>query len=206
MAQAMWRPVLTPDEADDLFMLTLEDDTEEAPWMVMGDPQFRSASGFAHSLREYAKETGLGWYVAAMLPILYRWRTLPRKNQVAPDVFVAFVDAHDRQSFDAETKPGGFPPFVLEVVSPSSRKRDKGDKRIAYGLLKVREYALFWPQGPGRGTLTGYRRSASGRFVVWKPDRDGRLWSEVLGLYLLARGQEVRAQLPDGRLLPSPAE
>ena len=32
------------------FLSSLEDDTEEAPWMVMGDAQFWSASRFAHSL------------------------------------------------------------------------------------------------------------------------------------------------------------
>jgi len=60
-----WRTPLTQEEEDELFMLTMEDDTEDAPWMVMGDLQFWSASGFAHSLRIYGHEQGLGWYVAS---------------------------------------------------------------------------------------------------------------------------------------------
>jgi hypothetical protein len=131
---------------------------------------------------------------------------LPRKKQLAPDTFVAFVADHPRESFDSDAEVGGFPPFVLEVVSPSSRQRDKREKREAYGLLKVREYALFWPKAMAPSTLTGYRRSASGRFVAWKPDREGRLWSEVLGLFLVVRGAAVRAQTADGRLLPTPEE
>src|SRR5205085_333161 len=83
--------------------------TEEAPWMVMGDLQFWSASSFAHSLRSYARERGLGWYVASMLPILYTWPPSRRKHQLAPDVFVALVPEHSRSSFDVAVE-GGFPP------------------------------------------------------------------------------------------------
>src|SRR5437660_6931823 len=112
MVQTPWRqPPLTQEEANDLFMLMLEDDTEEAPWMVMGDLQFWSASSFAHSLRSYARERGLGWYVASMLPILYTWPPSRRKHQLAPDVFVALVPEHSRSSFDVAVE-GGFPPFV----------------------------------------------------------------------------------------------
>lgn len=75
MDQTRWPPALTEEESRDLFMIMLEDDTEQAPWMVMGDLQFWSASGFAHSLRNYARELGLPWYVASMMPIRYRWHT-----------------------------------------------------------------------------------------------------------------------------------
>ena len=45
MVFAPWRrPPLTPEQEDDLFMISLEDDTEDALWMTMGDLQFWSAS------------------------------------------------------------------------------------------------------------------------------------------------------------------
>ncbi len=70
MIQTPWRqPPLTREQEHRLFLLLLEDDTEDASWMVMGDLQFWSASDFAQSLRAYAHEQGLAWYVAAMLPI-----------------------------------------------------------------------------------------------------------------------------------------
>lgn len=51
MAQTTWqRPPLTAEEEDELFMLMLANDEEEAPWMAMGDLQFWSASSLAHSL------------------------------------------------------------------------------------------------------------------------------------------------------------
>ena len=185
------------------FMVRLEDDTEDAPWMTMGDLQFWSASGFAHSLRIYAHQQGLPWYVASMMPIRYRWGT--RIHQLAPDNFVAFVPEHSRSSFEIE-REGGFPPFVLEVVSPSSVTRDREQKRIAYERLKAKEYALFTPSLDEPASLSGYRRNAAGRFDPWEPDAAGRLWSEVLGLYLIVRDNLVQAQTRDGRILRTPEE
>ncbi|MCC6627046.1 MAG: Uma2 family endonuclease [Chloroflexi bacterium] len=204
-AQPTARPKLTRERAIDLFMVMLEDDTEEAPWMVMGDLQFWSASSFAHSLRIYARERGRPWYVASMMPILYRWPTASRKKVLAPDVFVAFVEDHSRESFDT-TKGNDFPPFVLEVVSPASRTRDRQDKRQAYDVLGVREYALFTPQRNGPALLGGYRRDARGRFVSWPTDADGRLWSDVLELFLVVRGALLQAQTADGEWLLTPEQ
>ncbi|HEX5504992.1 MAG TPA: Uma2 family endonuclease [Thermomicrobiales bacterium] len=205
MVGAPWRqPPLTRQQEIDLFMVMLEDDTEDAPWMVMGDLQFWSASGFAHSLRVYARERGLGWYVASMLPIEYTWPPSSRRRVLAPDVFVAFAAQHSRPSFDAEAE--GFPPFVLEVVSPSSTTRDQQEKRLAYEMLGVREYALFTPREGTPSALQGYRRGADGQFAPWAADEQGRLWSEVLGLYLVTRGALLQAQTSEGRLLPTPEE
>jgi Uma2 family endonuclease len=206
MLKLPWRDTpLTKEQADDLFMLTFEDDTEDAPWMTMGDLQFWSASGFAHSLRNYARERNLGWYVASMLPINYSWPEDERTKTVSPDTFVAFVPDHSRTSFNVEEE-GSFPPFVLEVVSPSSVARDQRAKRRAYDLMGVREYALFTPRLGTPSTLEGYRRDAAGAFVPWQADTEGRLWSQVLGLFLVTRGPLLQAQTPDGRLLLTPEE
>jgi len=206
MAQTEWRqPSLTKEQAAFLFMMALEDDTEDAPWMTMGDLQFWSASGFVHSLRDYARAQGLGWYVASMLPIFFPWPKSTRKHQLSPDTFVAFVPDHPRSSFDAVAE-GGFPPFVLEVVSPSSTERDEGDKREAYELLKVREYALFTPREGRESRLEGSRLGPDGLFVPWFPDATGRLWSETLGLFLVTNGALVQAQTPDGQLLLTPEQ
>lgn len=206
MVQTPWRqPPLTREQANDLFMLLLEDDTEDAPWMVMGDLQFWSASGFAHSLRGYARERGLGWYVASMLPIAYDWPRATRKKILAPDVFVAFAPERARTTFDVAVE-GGSPPFVLEVVSPSSATRDRQDKLLAYELLGAREYALFTPREGAGSTLEGYRRGAAGEFEPWLPDAQGRLWSAVLGLHLVTRGALLQAQTAEGRLLLTPEQ
>ncbi len=206
MIQTPWRqPPLTREQENRLFMLLLADDTEDAPWMVMGDLQFWSASGFAQSLRAYAHEQGLAWYVAAMLPINFRWPGVPTTRTLAPDTFVSFVPERARTSYDLEAERV-FPPFVLEVVSPSSKRRDHEEKLEAYDLLDVREYALFTPRAGDASTLDGYRRGAGGALEPWTPDARGRLWSDVLGLYLVVRGAFVQAETPDGRLLLTPEQ
>ena len=194
---------LTEKQVRDHFMLMLEDDTEDKPWMVMGDLQFWSASSFAHSLRNYARARGIPWYVASMHPIWYSWPGVSAKKQLAPDVYVAFVPDHPRTSYDVDVE-GSFPPFILEVLSPSSVARDQVDKREAYDALGVQEYALFTPKSDGHSELTGFRRAADGNFVVWERDAEGRLWSDVLGLFLVVQGAGIQAVTQEGEPLLTP--
>lgn len=118
---------------------------------------------------------------------------------------MAFVEERARTTFDV-TAEGGSPPFVLEVVSPSSVARDQQEKRHAYALLGAREYVLFTPREGTHSTLEGYRRDAAAQFQPWVPDEQGRLWSEVLGLFLIVRGPLLQAQTVDGRLLLTPEQ
>ncbi len=190
----------------EFFLLTVPDDTEEQPWMVMGDPQFWSAMEFAATLESYRRRHNLPWYVAGMLPILYR-RPTGRKGQVAPDVLVARgIDQHARHSYDLDAE-GVFPGFVLELLSPSSIDHDLTDKLRLYDVLGAQEYAIFAPE-PGllSPPLQGYKRDASGDFVSWSPDDAGRLLSAELELYLAAEGGILRAYQADGQPLPTRQE
>lgn len=196
------RGPLTEEESKRLFFLLLDDDTEDAPWMVMGSLQYAAAAEFYQSLRAYAQRNHLPWFVAGMLPIVYLVPGVPGKHQLAPDVFVAIAPDRPRSSFDLEIE-GDLPPFVLEVVSPSSETRDREQKRLAYELLGVREYALFTPAADRPSRLEGYRRSEAGAFEPWTKDDQRRLWSNMLGLYLVPRGATLRAATPSGELLPT---
>jgi hypothetical protein len=72
MIRLPWRSEpLIEEQVRQHFMLTLDDDTEEKPWRVLGDLQFWPASSFAHNLRIYSRQHHLDWYVASVLPILY---------------------------------------------------------------------------------------------------------------------------------------
>ncbi len=42
--------------------------------------------------------------------------------------------------------------------------------------------------------------------MPWLPDASGRLWSEVLQLWLVVRGPYLRAETPDGVLLLTPEQ
>lgn len=193
----------TPVTADDPILLTIEDDDEEAPWMAMGDLQSWAASNLYIALRVYARRRKLFWYVASMVPILYPRPGSPYKGKFSPDVYVAFVEDRPRQSFGIEEEIG-FPPFVLEVMSPDSTTRDVHGKVRAYGVLGAQEYALFAPtEDLGQPPLQGFRRDAeSGRFAPWRQPEPGRLYSDVLDLWLEADGPLLRARTPDGAILP----
>jgi hypothetical protein len=124
---------------------------------------------------------------------------------LAPDCFVAFVPDRTRESYDLQAE-GVFPAFVLEVVSPSSAKRDEIEKLRAYGVLGAREYALFTPHLGGASTLMGYRRDAAGQLAPWTAHPKGGLWSDVLGLRLIADGNLLLAETAGGQRLRSPQE
>jgi hypothetical protein len=184
-------------------LIPIDDDTEEAPWMVMGTPQFNATTAFYASLEAELRRRPHPLFVAGMLPILYYPIPGGDREQLAPDILVAPVPIHDRSSYQVDRE--GVPPsFVLEVVSPQSANRDLEVKPPRYERMGVREYALFAP-ATAEGTillrpqLQGYRLDpARGEFVRWEADRGGRLYSEVLDLWLAVREGELRLQRPDG--------
>jgi hypothetical protein len=140
-----------------------------------------------------------------MLPIRFIKLPSRRKQVLAPNIFVAMIPEHPRNSFDVDVE-GGFPPFVLEVVSPSSTIRDFDDKFEAYEKLGAQEYAWFTPRVDAPSLLQGFRRNAAGWFEEWSLDVEGRLWSDVLGLRLIVRGMTLQAQTAEGRILRTPEE
>lgn len=206
MVEIPWRrPPLTREQADDLSMLLLDDDGDYRPALPIGDALFWGAGALAHSLRAHARRHRLGWYVAGGLPMLYDERAAQRRLRLIPAVLVAFVAGRPRAAFDVAAEGGHFPDFVLDILSPEEAD-DGGLQRRVYELMGAREYAVLVPRESGDATLTGHRQDASGTFAPWLADRQGRLWSEVLGLYLLAQGTLLRAQTPTGDWLPTPEE
>ena len=140
-------------------------------------------------------------YIASDL-LLYYVEGDPNTS-VAPDLMVVFgVEVRRRPSYKLweEGKP---PEFVLEVSSPSSRKRDRREKLDLYADLGVREYFVFDPGGvedadeDGDGELAGYRlwgRAYVECGVSRQPSR--QLESEALGLLLRPEGRLVRFRDP----------
>jgi Uma2 family endonuclease len=57
----------------------------------------------------------------------------------------------------------GTPALVIEILSPSTRKRDREIKRLLYERTGVREY---WLVDPDVASVTVHRRAADGTFPV----------------------------------------
>lgn len=170
--------------------------------MVAKDFHRLALDAIEYPLRHYRTD----WYVSSDLPIVYP-RPNNRLGQVAPDIMVAFVHNHERDAFDIRLE-GGFPPFVLEVVSTESRSRDTGkNKKVRiYNMLGAREYAIFDPRAKRRPSLAGYRRAPDGGWEEWPLDASGALSSAVLGLTLVQDGMLLRLQDASGRRLPTADE
>lgn len=97
----------------------------------------------------------------------------------APDVF--FV-SQKRLSKLQRLYYDGPADLVIEIISPESRSRDRGDKFYEYEQGGVKEYWLVDPQ---RQQAEFYQRSRKGIYQAVQPDAQGRYHSAVLkGLWL----------------------
>ena len=118
--------------------------------------------------------------------------TTEMKGLRYPDLLIAFnVDpaAYRESNAYVISEQGKPPDFVLEIVSPSSRRRDRVTKRRVYAGLGIPEYWRFdETDGPRRVKLAGDRLSAEGQYRTIAIERlaDGTLqgYSAVLNLYL----------------------
>lgn len=130
-----------------------------------------------------------------------------------PDFFVVWdVDgSKPRKSWVAWEEGGRYPDLVVELVSPSTAKKDKEENLRFYAeVLRVAEY--FW-YDPDTRELRGYRL-AEGHYEPIVPNERGWLWSRELGAYFglwegvyrRRRYWWVRLYREDGSLVPTPAE
>jgi Uma2 family endonuclease len=190
------------------LLLTTPDDTEEAPWMVVPEFQWRVVALLMSILRLYVRRRGLRWHLAAELKITMPRRIIPRSLDLAPDLMVVAADDAPRTSWDVRVE-GRVPPFVLEVVTKDSWERDTVEKPLLYDAMGVQEYVIFAPQRKDGGPLLfGYYHDAEGRFVPWDTDEQGALHSAVLGgltLYV-EEGEWLRLRDAQGQRLPSAEE
>ncbi|MCY3621348.1 MAG: Uma2 family endonuclease [Gammaproteobacteria bacterium] len=71
----------------------------------------------------------------------------PTLASVSPDIFVVYgvADRPDRNSYVLWNEPDADIRFVLEIASPSTRRRDHTVKREVYASLGVAEYFLYDP-------------------------------------------------------------
>ena len=123
----------------------------------------------------------------------YHSRKNPTNPPLAPDVYVAFGVA-DRPRLSYVVWEEGKPPdFVLEVVSPSSRRRDEKEKPLAYAKYGVPEFFLYDPAAKPAPALFGFalRGGRGGKYRPLLADDFPQgavgIHSEVLGLCLCVR-------------------
>ena len=131
-------------------------------------------------------------------------------SKLVPDLMVVFGAAGRPETSYRIWEQGKVPDFVLEVISRSTQKRDRTEKKAIYESIGVREYWLFDPTGAYlEPRLRGYYLERD-KYVPLRPiDRraGNTYWSEVLGLRLRVEGASVQLSATNaGENLPAGAE
>ncbi len=83
--------------------------------------------------------------------------------------------------------------LVIEIISPESRLRDRGEKLAEYELAGVREY---WLIDPDEQRADFYILGDDGRYDRRRPGSDGRYRSEILAGFELDTNWLWRSPLP----------
>ena len=182
----------SPSPAEDVFYPS-SDGRPMAENMWQGEAIMAAAGDLKVALPDDA-------LVAADI-LLYPERGNRKKNR-APDVLVGLgLGSHKRDSYFVwrEGKP---PDWVLEVTSPSTKKKDRGEKLRDYLAMGVPEYWLFDPKGGQfpRGTprLQGLAL-ADGEYrpIPARVERGlAVIRSDVLGLDVRGDGELLRFRDP----------
>jgi Uma2 family endonuclease len=126
-------------------------------------------------IRIFCESRGLGRVYTA--PFLMRLANIPSGRE--PDLL--FV-ASEHRSRIRETYLDGPADLVVEIVSPESRLRDRGEKFAEYELGGVSEY---WIIDPPLRRADFYRLDSQGRYRLVEPDAEGTYRSsEIPGFWL----------------------
>lgn len=160
------------------FLAWCDEDTW-AEWVdgevVMVSPaseRHQAIRGFLETLLSiYVQERGLGRVLGA--PFQMRLAEPVRSGREPDLLFVA----RERLVHLKETYLDGPADLVVEIISPESRLRDRGEKFAEYELSGVREY---WLLDPERREADFYRLDPRGRYRLAEPDREG--WYESVAI------------------------
>ena len=139
-----------------------------------------------HLLRAFVEEKGLGRVVGAPFPM----RLVELQRGREPDVLFVAQEHLNRLT---ETYLDGPADVVIEIVSPESGPRDRGEKYYEYEAAGVREY---WLIDPDRQQAEFYRLNAQKRYDLILPDAQGIYRSEVIPGFWLKVGWLWQRPLP----------
>jgi len=144
------------------------------------------------------------FYISGNLTVYYNIQQLKSRDFRGPDVFVVLgTEKKDRRSWAIWDEGGKYPNVVIELLSSSTARIDKGAKKILYqDVWRLPEYYWFHPE-----TLefAGFHL-VDGHYAAIAPVENGRLPSEQLGLQLGIHERQLRWFTAEGELIPLPEE
>ena len=188
------RPAPPPSPVSWEEFLAWTGDENRAEWvdgeivpMSPNSVEHQLLSGILYRLLVYFVETRqLGQVLYA--PILMRLPTRPSGRE--PDLLFVATAHLDRLR---ETYVDGPADLVVEIVSPESDARDRGDKFLEYEAGGIPEY---WLIDPLRQQAAFYQLRADGRYHLGLTDPEGVYRSAVLPGFRLRVGWLWQRPLP----------
>ncbi len=144
------------------------------------------------------------FFAAGNMSIYYSNRQLKSEDVRGPDFFVVLnTERKERKSWVVWGEDGKYPNFILEILSDSTAKNDRGLKKQLYqDVFRTPEYFWFDPYTlEFAGFKLNYRR-----YEQIVPNEQGWLWSDELQLYLGIVSEKLRFFTPEGQLVPTPEE
>ncbi|WP_138498502.1 Uma2 family endonuclease [Nostoc sp. PA-18-2419] len=144
------------------------------------------------------------FYTAGNLTIYYSPRQLKSEYFRGPDFFVVLgCDRKTRKSWVVWEEDGKYPNLILEILSDSTAKTDRGLKKEIYqDTFRTLDY--FWFD-PYTLEFAGFHL-VDGKYQPLQLNEQGYLWSQQLELYLGIHQGLLRFFTPDGQLVPTPEE
>jgi Uma2 family endonuclease len=144
------------------------------------------------------------YFAAGNLTIYYSPRQRKSEDFRGPDFFVVLgTDRKPRKSWVVWEEDGKYPNVIIELLSNSTAKTDRGLKKQIYqDTFRTPDYFWFDPDSL---EFQGFHL-VDGQYHELQPNQYGWLWSQQLGLYLGVQGQQLRYFTAEGQLVPTPEE
>jgi Uma2 family endonuclease len=144
------------------------------------------------------------FFIGANLTVYYSQQQLRNRDFRGPDLFlITNTEKRPRRSWVVWEEDGKYPDLIIELLSPSTARVDRNEKKILYqNRFRTPEYFWFDPEDL---EFSGFRLIGQ-EYQAILANQFGRLWSEVLELYLGIHNGKLRYFTPDGELVATPEE
>lgn len=144
------------------------------------------------------------YFAAGNLTVYYSPRQRKSEDFRGPDFFVVLnTERKPRKSWVVWEEDGKYPNVMIELLSDSTAKTDRGLKKQIYqDTFRTPDYFWFDPDSL---EFEGFHL-LDGHYEPIPVNEQGWLWSHQLQLFLGIQDQLLRFFTPDGQLVLTPAE
>lgn len=144
------------------------------------------------------------YFAAGNLTVYYSPHQRKSEDFRGPDFFVVLgTEKRPRKSWVVWEEGGKYPNVIVELLSDSTAKTDRGLKKEIYqDTFRTPDYFWFDPDSL---EFEGFHL-LDGAYHMLPPNEHGWLWSHQLQLYLGVHENQLRFFTPDGELVPTPEE